>query len=125
MSDAYNMPYVADDVQDLFSLLGSLDKLTIYGCNLHVFLSNFIDGPELDGLEPSVVFPQTKVLAILHPLMEEDDSECMNAIVELTKSQHALGIPFERVTVHMPTLPTGMVEELGRWVNVVDCRVEQ
>ena len=125
MSGFYPMSYVVDEVRDLFGLLGSLDELTIRGCDLHVFLSNFLDNPGIDGLEQPVVFPQTKELTILHPLMEEDEMECMNAIMELAESQHALRIPFERITVHARNLPAGMAEELGRWVGAVDCREEE
>ena len=125
VSDAQEMVYVAEGVRDLFGLLGSLDELTICGCDLHVFLSNFLDVLWLDDLNQSVVFPQIKELTILHPLMEDDEVECTNAIVELAESQHARGIPFERVTVRMRSLPAGMVEELGWWVGAVDCCEEQ
>jgi hypothetical protein len=43
------------------------------------------------------------------------------AIVELAKSQHALGIPFQRVTVRARVLPAGMAEMLEAWVGVADC----
>ena len=119
------MSYVVDEVRDLFGLLGSLDELTIRGCDLHVFLSNFLDNPGIDGLEQPVVFPQTKELTILHLLMEEDEMECMNAIMELAESHHALRIPFERITVRARNLPAGMAEELGRWVGAVDCCEEE
>ena len=47
--------------------------------------------------------------------------ECMGAIVELAKSQHAMGVPFERVTVRTMGLHPEMAEELGRCVATVDC----
>ena len=47
----------------------------------------------------------------------------METIVELAKLQHALGIPFERVTVravgYLPQVPGN----LGPWVGAVDCDV--
>ena len=125
ISDPQEMVYVAEGVRELFGLLGPLDELTIRGCDLHVFLSVFLDDPGLDDSEQSVVFPQVKKLTILHPMMEDDEVECMNAIVELAESQHTQGMPFERVTVRTRSLPAGMAEELGRWVSVVDCCEEQ
>ena len=121
VSNAYKMLRMAEEVRDLFNSLKPLDELTIRGCDLHIFLAAFLDGPGLDELEQPVVFPQIKDLTILHPEMEGDDMECMDAIVELAKLQHALAIPFERVTVRMWSFPEGMVEELKRWVGAVDC----
>ena len=120
--DTYEM--LPMEVRELFGLLEPLDALTIRGCDLHVFLSDFLDDPVLDDLEGPIVFPQIKELTILHPVMEEDEMECMNAIVGFAESQHALGRPFERVTVRMWCLPADMAEELGRWVDAVDCREE-
>ena len=120
--DTYEMLLVVAEVRELFSSLGPLDALTIRGCDLHVFLSDFLDDPVLDDLEGSIVFPHIKELTISHPAMGEDEVECLDAIVELAESQHALGIPFERITVHVWSLPAGMAEELGRWVDAVDCR---
>ena len=43
------------------------------------------------------------------------------AIVELVKSRHGQGVPFERVTVHTKELPAGIRELLEQWVGVVEC----
>ena len=101
-----------EEVRKLFDSLGPLDKLTISGCDLHIFFANF-----LDKLEPPIVFPQINEFTILRPSYEE--TEYMYAIVELAKVQHSLGIPFERVTVSGWGLPAGMAEDLGRWVGAV------
>ena len=124
MSDTEEMLWIADKVRELFGSLGPLDKLTIHGCDLHMFLIDFLDDPELDPLEGPIVFPQINELTVSHPQMEIDEMECMDAIAGLAESQHALGIPFERVAVRMWSLPAGMVEELGRWVGTVDCLEE-
>ena len=111
----------AEDVGELFSCLGPLDKLTIDGCDLQIFLAAFLEDPDFSDLEETITFPWIKDLTILHPYMSWDEAGCMEAIVGLAESQDALGIPFERVAVRMWYLPTGMVEELEQWVNVVEC----
>ena len=112
---------LVDEAVELFSLLESLDKLTIHGCDLHIFLARFLEDTEL----PHIEFPPIKELTILHPLMDVDVVECMNAIAELAMLQHGLDIPFERVTIRAEMVPTGMVEKLKPWVGVVDCCEEQ
>jgi hypothetical protein len=117
----FGMLAVVDKVRELFHSLGPLDELSICGCDLHVFLATFIDDPVFDDLEQPIVFPQIRELAILHPLMDDDEMECVDAIKELAMSQYILGVPFEHVTVRMWSLPDGMAEELGQWVARVDC----
>jgi hypothetical protein len=105
--------------------LKPLDELTVRGCDLHVFFVNFLEDPtKLRDLEPPFTFPQINELTILHLLVEDAEMERVDAIVELEKLQHALVIPFGRVKVRMWGLPSGMMEELGRWVDAVDCREE-
>jgi hypothetical protein len=53
------------------------------------------------------IFPHIRKLTILHPTMEPDEMECMDANVKLAKLQHALKRPFEHVVVHMSSIPTG------------------
>ena len=71
-----------------------------------------------------IVFPHIRHLTISHPSMEGGKDECMDAIVDLAKSQHARGMPFERVTVRAESLPAAMEERLRQWVSVTDCREE-
>lgn len=42
-------------------------------------------------------------------------------MVELVTLHHSLGIPFERVTVYMESLPPALPERLRPWVGAVDC----
>jgi hypothetical protein len=119
--DTYRMDWIEERAQELFNSLGLLDEFTIRGCDLHLFLDPFLDDPVL-GPHIPFVFPHTNELTILHPLME--DSECVDAITKLVKLQHELGKPFKLVTVRMRCLPAGMAEELGRWVDAVDCHRE-
>ncbi|KAF9783886.1 hypothetical protein BJ322DRAFT_884870 [Thelephora terrestris] len=115
----------AQTIRKLFSSLGPLDGLTISGCDLCVFLPHFFDGPWLNDLEKPIVFLHTKELTILHPPMEDNEVECVSAVMGLAKLQHALAIPFERLTVRMGWLPVQIEEELKRWVGTVDCREEE
>ena len=71
-----------------------------------------------------IVFSPIKELTISHPLVEADEEECMDAIVELARSQYAKRVPFERVTVRARAFPTRMEEKLRQWVNVVSCYQE-
>ena len=111
--------HLEEEVRELFSSLGPLDELTIHGCDLRILGTNFVD--EISDSEQMVDFPQIKELKILHPRTEYDGTECMEAIAKLAESQHALGIPFERVTIRMWIFPEEMVEELREWVGEVDC----
>jgi hypothetical protein len=114
----------AQTVRKLFNSLGPLDGLTFSGCDLRVFIPHFFDGPWLNDEKP-IVFLHAKELTILHPPMEDNEVECMSAIMGLAKLQHALAIPFERLTVRMGWLPVQIEEELKRWVGTVDCREEE
>jgi len=115
---------IANEVGRLFQSVGPLDELTIYGCDLRSYLTPFLNLPERNNMEQPVVFPPIKKLAISHPFMQYYEEECMAAIVELAKSQHARGVPFEHVTVCVGKLPTAMREGLRPWVAAVDCYEE-
>lgn len=124
--DLDQVPEVADEVGKLFRFLGPLDELTIHGCDLHVFVVAFLDHQDFTWLQladpilpPQIVFPQVKELAISHPLMKVHEKKCMDALVNLARSQYDLGKPFERMTVCARVLPK--VKELRRWVGAVDC----
>ena len=117
---------MAHKVRELFGSLGPLDELTIRGCDLRIFLRHFLwHGPWVDSLETPLVILQAKELKILHPSMEDNEVECSSAIVGLAKLQHALAIPFERVTVSTEWLPIWMKEELEQWVGAVDYSEEE
>ena len=120
---AYQMPWVASKFHQLICSLGPLDELTIRGCDLNTFLANFIDSPELNRWRKPAAFPQTKELKIQDPSVGGNEVRCMETVVELAKSQHALGIPFECMMVCMLRLHPEVAEELGRWAAAVDCGV--
>lgn len=120
--DASQVAHVAREVERLFRSMKPLDELTIEGWDLRVFPAPFLH-PE-EPVRPNV-FPQIKRLVILRPVMEGNEEECMEAIVELAKYQHAKGMPFERVTVRASAVPAAVAERLARWVGVVDCYEDQ
>jgi len=68
-----------------------------------------------------------KHLQILHRISLSDSEEMvhMAAIVELAKSWHGAGRPFECVTVRAVKFPVMMTEMLEPWVGVADCFEEQ
>ena len=121
MSDPYEMLWVTNEFQKLFGSMGPLDKWTIRGCDLDLFLVKFLDTPEFNFVGPPTAFPHTKEFKILYPSMGVNEVRCTKAIVDLAKSQHALGIPFERVMVRTWILRAGVAEELRRWVAAVCC----
>ena len=87
---------VADEVGRLFWSLGPLENLTLHHYDLRPYLHSFINPPEGDHQGP-IVFPPIKRLVILFPM--KLGSLRSLALVELTESQHALGIPFEHVVI--------------------------
>ena len=106
------------EIERVFERVGLLDELIINSCNLRPYLAGFA---KLDNSEKPIVFPPIKQLTISNPSMETDEEEYMGAITELAKSQHARGIPFERVAVRAKRLPVAMAERLRQWVSAVDC----
>ena len=109
---------MAEVVEELFGSLGPLDELIIHGCDLEMFLAPFIENPALQSLER--VFPPVKELTISEPLIM-DEQRCADGLVELVKSQHELGKPFERLTVRAERISTTTEEMLREWVGVLDC----
>ena len=115
---AKNLIPAAKMAGDLFKSLGPLDELTIHGVDLQIFLAPFVGAPHFQLFER--VFPPVKELTIsgVSPAYTED---WMDIIVELAKSQHELGIPFERVTVRAKEIPADTTERLREWVSAVNC----
>ena len=113
--------HIANEIGRLFKTLGTLDELTMYGCDLHSYVTPFFDHSNANELEQPFVFPTVKELRISHPVSPYDKEACAIIIAELAKSQHAVGIPFEHVTVCMEKLPKSMAEMLKPWVGGVDC----
>ena len=124
LSDFFRLIHMANQVRKLFKSIGPLEVLSLHGCDLRSYLSPFLGLPEFEWMVQPIAFPPIKELTISHPSMV-DGEKCMAAIVKLAKSQHALGVPFERVTVRAEKLPTAMAETLGPWVSVADCCEER
>ena len=103
----------------LFGSMGPLDKVTIDGGDQGPYPGGFDNFTTFVKLRN--VLPPIKELAILRSLMDVGVEKHMSAVMELAKSQHARGIPFERVTVRARGLPAVMVEELKQWVGTADC----
>ena len=109
---------MAGVVGDLFRCLGPLDVLTINGWDAAMFLAPFIDLPKFRHFER--VFPHVKQFTILEGRMD-DYPRFMDALVELAKSKHEKGTPFEHVTVEAIEIPAGTEERLEEWVSTVRC----
>jgi len=114
-------PGFSVEVGRLFESVGPLEKLTTHGCDLRLYLNPSPNPPGSPNTERLVVFPQIRELVISHPSHPHNGERCMATILELARSRHAPGIPFERMTVRMKRLPTVMVEKLRPWVSVVEC----
>lgn len=108
------LSYIANEAGQLFKSIGPLDELTIYGCDLRLYLNCLPNSPEGHTAE-TVMLPPIKELTISHPVDLSDD-EC-TAILRLAKSRHTSGIPFERVTLHGEGTPQGMNRWLEPWVT--------
>jgi hypothetical protein len=108
---------VASEFGRLFELLGPLDVLSIGGYDPRSYLAPFLD----DGMAQSIVYPPIKEFEISKPWIVSRREECLEAIVELAKSQHTRGMPFESLTVSLNKVPTTMAERLRPWVGKVDC----
>ena len=125
MFNALKMRSAASKFGELVGSLGRLDKLTIHGCDLRIFLANFLNNSGLSRLWQPIAFPQIKEFKILYPSIGANEVACMETIVELAKSQHALGIPFECITVRTLGPHAKKAEQLGRWAAAVDCNVRR
>ena len=119
-----NLRHLANEFGGLLKSLGPLDRLFIYGCDPHVYLTPFLSLPELNNTEEPTMYPPIKELVICHPTMVHHKEECMSAIVEFAKSQHARGLPFERLELLMERLPEGIAERLRPWVGILECYEE-
>jgi hypothetical protein len=117
---SHSGPDTVDEVGRFFKSVGSLDSLTIYHCDLRPYLNSFLSPREcsLDRIgEP--VFPPIRELIISCPIYP-DEREC-TAIVELAKSHHALGTPFEHVVIRGGKVFEGAEERMRPWVSSVEC----
>ena len=110
---------VARVIGRFFRSMGPLEELALDASDLRPYLTPFTDLPDLDDLKQSYVYPQIKGLAISDrggPL----DAGSKDSIMEFAKSQHARGVPFERVVLRLRESAEDMVEKLRPWVGGVD-----
>ena len=100
--------------------MGSLENLTLDGCDLRPYLDAFLDTPLFpDSIQPTS-FPPIKELTIIHPMQPFRDEEVYGAaIVGLAKSQDARGMRLERVNLCMAA-PSLFVNELVAFVGRVE-----
>jgi len=61
-------PRFSDEIGQLFKFVGPLEKLTIYGCDLHLYFNPTHNRLKFYKTERLVVFPQIRELVISHPL---------------------------------------------------------
>ena len=113
---------IANEVGGLFKSVGPLEELIFHRCDTHPYFNSF-EHPGFHFTNELVLFPPIKRLTISHPL-HVLGKDFVVAIVGLAKSQHALGVPFERVTVRMSDLPVDLAERLRPWVGTVRCHSE-
>jgi hypothetical protein len=116
--DSDQLTQIAGEIWQLLESMGPLDALILDVHDLRPYLAPFLDLPEFRDMDRPGGFPPTRKLMIAQPSPEP---EYMAAVVELAKSQHALGVPFERVTIHVENYLPEMVERLNPWVGVVYC----
>jgi len=117
---AENLEPVTNAVGRLFGSMGPLENLTLDGCNLHPYLDPFLDTPLFPEAIQPTSFPPIKELVIVDPVQSlHDNMVCAAAIVKLVKSQHARGVPFERVEFRT-TVPTPVIDELAGFVGRVE-----
>ena len=109
---------ITDIAGPLFESVGPLEELILHHCDMQAYLGPFLDDWGIRDLGKLVEFPPIKELTISHPL---HPLKFEAAVVGLVESQHALGIPFERVTIRMDCLPAEMAEKLRPWVGTVHC----
>jgi len=100
--------------------MGPLENLTLEDCDLRPYLDAFLDTPGVPKVVPPASFPPIKELAIIDPVQSlHKDKVYAAAIVKLARSQHARGVPFERVVLH-PAVPPRVIDELA-FVDAVEC----
>ena len=121
--DNRRLKRVVKEFGRLFESLGPIDMLSICGCDPRSYLTPFF--PYLRRVERSIVYPTIKELRVLRPMTVYGGEACLVVILELAKSQHARGVPFERVTISMKNPPAAIVERLRPWVRTaVSCDEE-
>lgn len=101
----------------LFKSLGPLDELTLHHCYLQPYFDSFSDFCK-DGDKKKAMFTPIKQLTISHCEYHKH----LTRIENLAESQHALGIPFERIIFRDATRSQKIEQKLRTWVDSVEYR---
>ncbi|KAF9783438.1 hypothetical protein BJ322DRAFT_1070832 [Thelephora terrestris] len=105
-------PAAARSLRQLFKSLGPLDELTLHRCYLPSYLDLFSDFCE-DGEKKRAIFTPIKQLTISHCEYHKH----LTRIENLAESQHALGIPFERIIFRDATRSKEIEQKLRTWMD--------
>jgi len=97
--------------------------LTLDGCDLRPYLDPFLDTPLFPHAIQPTSFPPIKELVIVDPVQPFHDKVYAAAVVKFMESQHAKGVPFERVKFRT-TVPTLVIDELAAFVGRVEWHEE-
>ena len=110
-------------VRRLLKSMGSLEELTLDISDLRPYLAPFFNTPDFNDLEKSHTYPQIKCFTISNRRSAlEMDSRI--AIAQFVESQHALGIPIERIVLRTVGPAEDLAEMVQPWVGVVHCHQE-
>ena len=121
LGEGWNPPF-ANEFRRLLLSLNHLEELTLCRSDIRPYLYPLVNYPKILGRNVQVAYTPIRVLTISDP-PDTFTKEVGADLVELVKSQHNLGMPFERVSVRKYYPPPGMKERLEPWIWVVDTSV--
>jgi len=117
---AGDLELATSDVGLLLGSMGPLEEVILDGCDLRPYLDTFLGTPHSPNPIQPASFPPVKKLVITDPVQSfHDDEVSAAAIVELARSQHSRGTPFERMTFNTG-VPSLVMEELASFVGTVE-----
>ncbi|KAF9783428.1 hypothetical protein BJ322DRAFT_151523 [Thelephora terrestris] len=100
----------------LFKSLGSLDELTFHNCHPQPYFDSFSDFCEDGDKQKAITFTPIKQLTISHCEYHKH----LTRIENLAESQHALGVPFERIIFRDAIRSQEIEQKLRTWVDSVE-----
>ena len=110
---------IASAIEQLFKPMGPLDTLTLDVIDLQPYLAPFLRPSGFRGMGRRYWFPPVKELTIVLPPQASAERDYFGALEGLAKLQHTLGVPFERVTIHVKNPPLEVAGWLQPWVDAV------
>jgi len=117
---AGDLELATSDVGLLLGSMGPLEEVILVGCDLRPYLDTFLGTPHSPNPIQPASFPSVKKLVITDPVQSfHDDEVFAAAIVELARSQHSRGIPFECMKFNTG-VPSLVMEELASFVGTVE-----